>query len=85
MWMEEAGFEDVVEQHFYWPNGSWAKGEYYKTIGAVFQQNLLDGLEGMSLKVLGFLGWSTEQIMPFLAEVRDEILNPSVTRAFLPM
>ena len=84
-WMEEAGFEDVVEQYFYWPNGAWAKGEYYKSIGAFFQQNLLDGLEGISLKVLGFLGWPMEQITPFLAEVKEEMEKPLATRAFLPM
>jgi len=55
-WMEEAGFENVVERYFYWPVGAWAEGEYYKTLGAIFQHNLLAALEGMSLKALGMLG-----------------------------
>ena len=55
--MEEAGFENVVERYFYWPVGAWAEGEYYKTLGAIFQHNLLAALEGMSLKALGMLGW----------------------------
>jgi len=83
--MQDAGFENVVEQYFYWPIGTWAKGEYYKTIGAVFQHNLLAALEGMSLKTLGLLGWSTERIMPFLAEVEAEIMKASDARVFLPM
>jgi len=82
--MEEAGFEDVVERRFYWPNGPWAKGDYYKTLGVVFQENLLAALDGISLKVLTLLGWSTEQITPFLADVRAELKGASV-HAFLPM
>jgi SAM-dependent methyltransferase len=83
-WMEEAGFEDVVELRFYWPNGPWAKGEYYKTLGIMFQENLLAGLHGISLRVLTVLGWVTDQITPFLAEVEREIKEASV-HAFLPM
>jgi len=83
-WMEEAGFEDVVEHRFYWPSGPWAEGEYYKSVGRMFRENLLAGLEGMSLRVLSLLGWSTEQIAPFLVDVRGEVENVSAY-AFIPM
>jgi len=84
-WMEEAGFEDVVERRFYWPLGPWAKGEYYKTIGALFQQDMLNGLEGISFKILGLLGWGIDEIRVFLADVRKDMINHSAVRAYIPM
>jgi len=73
--MEEAGFENVVERYFYWPVGAWAEGEYYKTLGAIFQHNLLAALEGMSLKALGMLGWERERIVMLIKEVEEEITS----------
>ena len=66
--MEEIGFEDVVEEKFYWPCGTWAKGRYFKQIGAIVRQNLLNGVEEMSLKVIGSLGWTAEEIREFVVE-----------------
>jgi len=37
-WMEELGFEDVVEKTFYWPTNAWAKGRYGKQVGAFFSR-----------------------------------------------
>ncbi|KAF2395783.1 S-adenosyl-L-methionine-dependent methyltransferase [Trichodelitschia bisporula] len=71
----EAGFEDVVEKRFYWPIGPWAKGKYFKTLGIFCQEDLLSALEGVSLKLLGALGWSKNEIDVLLAGVRDDIKN----------
>jgi hypothetical protein len=54
-WMEEIGFEEVVVKEFFWPLNPWAKGKYFKTIGEWFGADLLSGLEGVSLKVMGTL------------------------------
>ncbi|KAK0636120.1 S-adenosyl-L-methionine-dependent methyltransferase [Bombardia bombarda] len=77
-WLEEAGFEDVVERHYYWPLNPWAKGRYYKTIGTFATEDLLNGLEGLSLKVIGALGWSADEIRDFLVDVRRDIKDPSL-------
>lgn len=82
--MEEIGFEDVVEKRYYWPTSPWAKGKYFKAISAYFQEDLLNGLEAISLKVMGVLGWSVEEIYVLLADVRNDIKNTSL-HAFLPM
>ena len=84
-YMKEAGFEDVVERRFYWPFGPWAKGEYYKAVGALFKEDILNGLEGISLKILGILGWKVEDIRAFLADVREDMMNHASSKAYLPM
>jgi hypothetical protein len=83
-WMEEAGFEDVVEKRFYWPISPWAKGELLKTIGLYFQEDLLDVIEPLSLKTMGLMGWSTEEIHAFLVGLREDIKDTSL-HAYMPM
>jgi hypothetical protein len=78
-WMEEAGFVDVEEKNFFWPINQWAKGQYFKELGGFFQQDVLNGIEGMSLKVMGSLGWTAEQIREFLVDVRKDINDPAMT------
>jgi hypothetical protein len=82
--MEEVGFVDVVEKSFYWPTNSWAKGSYYKRIGALFQADMLNGLEGISLKVIGILGWTADEIRDLLPGVRKDLQDTSIT-AYVPM
>ena len=76
--MEEAGFEDVCERRFYWPFNPWPRGAYYKTLGAYVQQDLLNGIEGLSLKLLGLMGWSFDDIHALLADVRRDLLDTSI-------
>lgn len=82
--MEEIGFEDVVEKSFYWPSSSWARGKYFKQIAMYFQEDILNGLEAISLRVMGLLGWSVDEIRAFLPAVRKDLKDTSV-HAFLPM
>jgi hypothetical protein len=83
-WMREVGFEDVVEKQFYWPTSSWPKGKYFKEVAMYFQEDFLRALEGLSLKVMGSLGWSAEDVKAFLPAVKDDIRNPSI-HAYIPM
>lgn len=62
-WLEEIGFEDVLKKRFFRPTSSWAKRKYYKSIGAFFQQDLNKCLEGICLKALRALDWTTKEIM----------------------
>ncbi|KAF8859149.1 hypothetical protein BDZ45DRAFT_689445 [Acephala macrosclerotiorum] len=55
-WMQEVGFEDVAEKTFYWPTNAWVKGRYFKQVVAFFQADIPNGIEGMSLKVMGKFG-----------------------------
>ncbi|KAI5865358.1 S-adenosyl-L-methionine-dependent methyltransferase [Durotheca rogersii] len=77
-YFEEAGFVDIVEKRFYWPTSPWAKGLYYKTVAAYFQEDMLAGLEAMSLKVLGGLGMSPRQIREFVEDVKRDFLDTNL-------
>lgn len=77
-WFEEVGLEEVVERDFYWPIMPWAKGKYYKALGTFCQEDMLRGCEGMSLKVIGQLGWSAERIREFVEEVKGELRGTNV-------
>jgi hypothetical protein len=54
--MREVGFEDVTEKKFYWPTSGWAKGRNFKEVASLWQEDLLKGIEGISVNVLGNLG-----------------------------
>ena len=83
-WFEELGFEDVAEAKYYWPLNAWAKGKYYKEISVYAQTDMLNALEGLSLKVLGSQGWTPEQIRAYLPQVRDDVKNTKV-HCYCPM
>ncbi|KAI6081856.1 S-adenosyl-L-methionine-dependent methyltransferase [Hypoxylon rubiginosum] len=77
-YFEEAGFENIVEKRFYWPTSPWAKGAYFKTVAAYFQEDMLVGIEAMSLKVLGVLGMSPDQVREFVEDVRKDLRDTNV-------
>jgi hypothetical protein len=77
-WLEEIGFEDVVEKKYYWPLSAWPEEDYYKLISTYAQADLLNGLDGMSLKLLGFLGWSAEKVQEFLVGVKADVKNTAL-------
>jgi hypothetical protein len=83
-WLEEIGFEGVVEKKYYWPLSSWAKGEYYKQISVYAQAALLNGIEGMSLKLMRLMGWSAEEVKAFLVSVKEDVKNTSL-HAYAPV
>jgi hypothetical protein len=81
-WMEEIGFEDVVERNYYWPINSWAKGRYYKQLSIYAQADFLNGLEGMSLKVMGSMGYSVDEIRALVEEVTKDVKDPNIHSYF---
>jgi SAM-dependent methyltransferase len=78
-WFAEAGFEGVEVRKFYWPSNAWPKGEYLKRLSVYFQQDILDGLEGFSMKLFtNLLGWSKEDVQTFLVDVRKDLKDRSI-------
>lgn len=78
-YFKDAGFEDVQVRKFYWPTNAWAKGKYFKILSMYFQQDLMEGLEGLSMKLFtNFLGWTKEQVQAFLVGVRNDIKDRSI-------
>lgn len=83
--MEQAGFVNVVEIKYKWPQNRWPKDKSLKEIGDWNMLNTLDGLHGFSARLcLTVLGMGDEEFNLLLAESRIDIRNPKV-HAYWPM
>ena len=82
--MREVGFEDVVELNFYWPTNNWVRGQYMRECALYFQKDFLDGIEGLSLRIMESIGWSAEKTREFLVDVKKDFQNPNI-RAYMPV
>lgn len=49
--MRDVGFVDVVEKRTTWPIGAWAKGEKMKRLRAWCEEDMVMGLQGLSMAV----------------------------------
>jgi hypothetical protein len=84
-YMESAGFVDIREHHFQWPLSPWPKGMHHKMLGMWFQQDLLKGLDGISMAVLSRgAGMTREEIQAMLIDVRKELEGRNV-HAYMPV
>ena len=65
-WMNEIGFEDVVEKNYYWPTSPWAKVEHMKQIAEVFKQDIRSNIDGLTMRTYTYvLGWTLEDMRAF--------------------
>ncbi len=84
-YFEEIGFEDVTEKTFEWPFNTWPKGDYYKSLGRWYNEDMHIGLEGMAMATLTrAYGWSKEQVVESVAKVRKDLDDRRI-HAYLPM
>lgn len=82
-WVTEARFQNVAHKHYKIPIGPWAKELHYKDIGTLNLVQMLEGLEGFTLKPFcGVFGWSTKEVHMLLAEVRRE-MTPGAFHAYM--
>jgi len=83
-YFEQAGFVDIEVKHFQWPMGMWPKGKHMKTLGMWFQQDLLQGIEGMAMGLLTRGGgMSYEEVQLLCVEIRKNILDKNI-HAYMP-
>ncbi|KAI0525519.1 S-adenosyl-L-methionine-dependent methyltransferase [Xylaria bambusicola] len=86
-YFEEAGFVNIVDRRFYWPTSPWAKGKYFKTVAMYFQEDMISGMEAISMKVLQATGMSPQEIKDFCEEVkrdfRDTNLHAYLTVSYI--
>ncbi|KAK7734302.1 hypothetical protein SLS53_007952 [Cytospora paraplurivora] len=72
--MEEAGFVDIHEWEFKAPVGSWPRDKKLKNIGQWAQTALESDIEGYVLFIASVVaGWSREEILVYIAQLRREI------------
>lgn len=84
-YLEQVGFENVVELKFEWPVGTRARGKRMKTLGLWCREDLLAALEGVSLAVLTRgLGMTKEQLEVLLVGVRDDIKSNRI-HVYIPV
>lgn len=78
-YMREVGFEGVVERHAACAFNTWPRGDKNKLLGAMCCQNLLEGVQSMSLALFTrVLGWSSEDVLSFLVDVKKDLMNRKI-------
>jgi len=78
-WMVEAGFRNVVELRFMWPQNSWPKDKKMKELGRWNMINALDGLQGFTARLFTKVqGMPVEEMEVLLMEVRQDIQNRKI-------
>jgi len=74
--LAQAGFVNIKETTLRLPTNTWPADIRMKQLGALTCQNLLDGLEGLSLALFTRqLGWTREEVARFVADVRKDVVN----------
>ncbi|KAF4834375.1 putative methyltransferase tdiE [Colletotrichum tropicale] len=73
-WLRSTVFDNVESQKFKTPSGQWAKDAQLRDVGLICLSQLLDGLEGFTLKLFcGFLGKTQEEVLVMLSHVRKTL------------
>ncbi|KAK1656782.1 S-adenosyl-L-methionine-dependent methyltransferase [Colletotrichum godetiae] len=73
-WVRQAPFKNAVHRHFKIPLGPWSKDAHNKDLGWCKLARTLEGLDAFTLKLfIGVLGWTREEVVVLLAQVRQEL------------
>ncbi|KAF3807765.1 N-methyltransferase tcpN [Colletotrichum gloeosporioides] len=83
-WVKDAGFQNISHSRLKVPVGPWPKDRWYSDLGAMNLTQLLDGLEGFSMRVFcGILGQTQTEAQVLLAAVRKELKSRHLFHAQL--
>ncbi|TVY45158.1 putative methyltransferase [Lachnellula occidentalis] len=84
-WMQEAGFEAVVERRFAWPSNTWPKGRKQKLLGLWSMSNFLEGLPAISMAILTRThGMTRDEVEVGMVDVRRNIQSKAI-HAYVPV
>ena len=84
-WAVAAGFENVVELRYKWPQNPWPKDPALKELGKWNMINMLNGLEGFTLRVfMKILEMSRAETEVLMMEMRKDVQNRKI-HAYWPM
>ncbi|KXH34978.1 hypothetical protein CSIM01_02014 [Colletotrichum simmondsii] len=82
-WTQEAGFQNVGEQRFKLPIGSWPRDARLKEVGTLMGVNFLEGVEAFTAALFkDVLGWSPEEVTVLNAGVRAAVRKRDVHPIF---
>lgn len=77
--LEAAGFINVTQTIYAWPQNRWPKNKKFKELGMWHLENLCGGLEGISLALFTrVLGWGKEETDVFLTTVRRNMKDTKI-------
>lgn len=84
-YMEQAGFVDIVEKHYQWPLGPWAKDRRLKAIGVLFREDMERVADNWSAKLLiEGMGMNDNDVSWLLGNVKRE-WKLGKLHAYVPM
>ncbi|KAF5005108.1 hypothetical protein FDECE_8428 [Fusarium decemcellulare] len=75
--MKEAGFVDIKTWDFKCPLSPWPKDPKLKEIGQFGELFGTQDIEGFFLLVANTLGWSSEEVLVYIAHIRKQIRDRS--------
>ncbi|AEO60693.1 hypothetical protein MYCTH_2310196 [Thermothelomyces thermophilus ATCC 42464] len=82
-WVKAAGFAGVTARRYRVPIGPWARNPLLKEVGAWNLAQVLNGLDGLSMRLYTtVLGWKEDEIWALLEQVRKDLADPSVHALF---
>ncbi|KAH6634596.1 S-adenosyl-L-methionine-dependent methyltransferase [Chaetomium sp. MPI-SDFR-AT-0129] len=82
-WARAAGFKDVTHRRYRMPIGTWARDRTLKEAGAWNMLQVLNGLEGLSMRLYtAVLGWTEEEVWVLLERVKRDLADPGVHALF---
>ncbi|KAF6815078.1 methyltransferase domain-containing protein [Colletotrichum sojae] len=83
--IKKAGFVDITMTKYKWPTNSWPMDPHYKELGIWTRENLLAGVEALTLgPFTRALEWTPEECQVLMADVRKEFKDRSI-HAYFPM
>jgi hypothetical protein len=81
----DAGFKNVIEKKYMWPQNGWPKDRKLKELGVWMLENFTSDLSGLSMALYTRgLGWTAEEVEAFLVDVRKSMRDKSV-HVYYPM
>lgn len=73
-WVKDAGFENISQQKFKLPIGSWPRDPRLKECGTFMALNFVEGVEAFTAVLFqDVLGWSPEEVQVLNANVREAV------------
>ncbi|KAH6708972.1 S-adenosyl-L-methionine-dependent methyltransferase [Leptodontidium sp. MPI-SDFR-AT-0119] len=83
--LEDAGFVNVKEVVYKWPQSAWPRDAKFRELGLWTMENWVGGLEGLSMAFFTRgLGWSKEELEVYLVKVRQDMRNRKI-HAYWPI
>ncbi|KEZ42035.1 hypothetical protein SAPIO_CDS6440 [Scedosporium apiospermum] len=81
--LAEAGFTNITERHFKWPQNRWPKDPKYKELGLWTYEDIGKNVDGLSVALFTRgLKWSPEEFEAFLVDVRKQMKDPRIHAYF---